>query len=410
VQIELTASASVAPGLARLREVLWSDDAEVVLTRGAPRRRAPGREWRLLPSAASPTLLVPPRGRAGASVLYQFNDSMRYRTRLMKAAAAFALRAGLGAVLVPGRVAVTAGERDVARDLIESELPRILGVPRVEVAISLGAALRANMKPILHIMSPDGEILAFGKLGWNALTSDLVDHEASTLRRLEPRSFATFRAPRVIHHQRWNGSSLVLLTPLRQTIRRRRRSDELPPLDVLRELASVRPDPPVAFTEGAFWRDLTGRARAAAGPLADGDGLERAIARLTSRAADEALVPAFSHGDFAPWNMLHARDTLHLWDWERASETRPLGFDALHFHFEVAYQRRRLDPAGAMEFALEMSRPAMRELGVGDGAIAATRDVYVLGRATRLLEGLGADVPVDERLLAWLVTSLRDGG
>ena len=67
-------------------------------------------------------------------------------------------------------------------DLVGSVLPRILGVPRVEVAVSIGRQLRPNLKPVLQIMTPEGDVLAYAKLGWNPLTRSLVENEAAVLR------------------------------------------------------------------------------------------------------------------------------------------------------------------------------------------------------------------------------------
>src|SRR4029077_3567494 len=97
---------------------------------------------------------------------------------------------------------------------IESELPRLLGERRVEVAISLGQRLRPNMKPVLQIMAPDGRVLAFAKLAWNRLTTELVRNEIATLCRLRGVGFRSFRVPEVLHHGTWNGFDLVLLSPL----------------------------------------------------------------------------------------------------------------------------------------------------------------------------------------------------
>ena len=76
------------------------------------------------------------------------------------------------------------------------------------------------------------------------------------------------------------------------------------------------------------------------------------------------VIHCMSHGDFAPWNMLHTADSINVWDWERASETRPLGVDALHFTFEVAYHKERREPMAAINIALERSQDVLRGLGV----------------------------------------------
>ena len=90
---------------------------------------------------------------------------------------------GAGSALSRERFVVRTGPAvDPAMDLVGSVLPRVLGVPRVEVAVSIGRQLRPNLKPVLQIMAPEGDVLAYAKLGWNPLTRSLVENEAAVLR------------------------------------------------------------------------------------------------------------------------------------------------------------------------------------------------------------------------------------
>jgi hypothetical protein len=295
---------------------------------------------------------------------------------------------------------------DTGRDLIESELPRLLGVPRVEVAISLGQSLRANIKPVLQIMDADGRVLAFAKVAWNSLTAELVQNEASTLSRLEGHSIRSFRVPRVLYRGEWNGFGLVLLSPLSHGLLRRSRVNALPPSTVLREVAGLGGESRGPLIGGPYWEDVSGRALRVARYLDDAGRLEATIPELAASVSAVEVTHGMSHGDFAPWNMLHAADSINVWDWERASEDRPLGVDALHFHFEVAFHKEGRHPAAAIEVALERSGRVLRELSVPRVAAEATRDVYVLDRLTRLLEGRRAAVSVDDRLVGSLAEFL----
>jgi hypothetical protein len=138
--------------------------------------------------------------------------------------------------------------------------------------------------------------------------------------------------------------------------------------------------------------------------------MEAVISKLAAKVSTLEVVHCMSHGDFAPWNMQHTARSINVWDWERASEARPLGLDPLHFIFEVAYHKERRDPLAAIKIALERSRGVLRELGVPQLAGEAISDVYVLERLTRLLEGRRAAVPVDDRLIEGLAAHLREGG
>jgi hypothetical protein len=356
-----------------------------------------GRDWLVLPSAAAPTLLAPSRGPAGAGALSQFNDSMSQRARLAKVCLGIGIRSGLARAFARDHLFVDTEVADVGRDLIEGELPKLLGVPRVEVAISLGQRLRPNTKPVLQVLAPDGRVLAFAKLAWNDLTAELVRNEAHTLSRLEGRAIRSFRVPRVLHHGRWNGFDLVLLTPLPHSVVRRRPVNALPSSAVIREIGELGPTVRGPLIGGPYWEEVRRRALAVA-RYRNGGQLELTIEGLAQRISAVEVTHAMSHGDFTPWNMLHVRGSIGIWDWERASPIRPLGVDVLHFCFETAYQKERLQTAAALGVALERSGGTLGELGVSHGEAEAIRDVYALDRLTRLLEGRREAVPVDDRL------------
>jgi hypothetical protein len=399
----------VSPSLAWVRDVVWGREAGTRIELNPVEGRPLARHWWVLPSTSSPTLLVPTTGRVGARSLSQFNDSMTQRMRLKKAGVGLLIRGRLAPLFSRDRFSVATPASDRGRDLIESELPRLLGVPRVDVAISIGRSLRPNIKPVLQIMASDGRVLAFAKLAWNPLTSELVENEVTTLTRLEGMAIRSFRAPRVLHHGEWNGFPLVLLSPLSHGLLRRSPVDAMPSSVVLREVASLGTETRGPLIGGPYWQEVSRRALEVARQLEDGGRMEAAISGLADRVSTQEVIHCMSHGDFAPWNMLHTADSINVWDWERASETRPLGVDALHFTFEVAYHKQGRDPVAAIDIAFERSRGVLREVGVPRRAGEAIRDVYVLERLTRLLEGRRAGVPVDDRLLEGLSGFLDAG-
>jgi hypothetical protein len=403
------ALAEVSPSLAWLRDVLWSGTATtgVKLNSVVGDMRSPTRDWWVLPSAAAPNLLVPTSGKAGARALFQFNDSMTQRSRLKKAGAGIAIRARLGRSFLRDRLSIAEPASDSGRDLIESELPRLLGVPRVDVAISIGRSLRPNIKPVLQIMGSDGRVLAFAKMAWNPLTFELVENEIETLSRLEGQVIRSFQVPRVLYRGEWNGLRLVLLSPLSHAFLRRWPVDALPSSAVLREIAGLGSNRRGPLIGGPYWEEVSRRALRVAHQLGRDDRIEAAISELVARVSTLEVIHCMSHGDFAPWNMQHTATSINVWDWERASQARPLGLDPLHFTFEVAYQKERRDPLAAIKIALDRSRDVLRELGVSQLAGEAISDVYVLERLTRLLEGRQAAVPVDDRLIDGLAAHLR---
>ena len=122
-------------------------------------------------------------------------------------------------------------------DLIGSVLPRVLGVPRVEVAVSIGRQLRPNLKPVLQIMAPDGDVLAYAKLGWNPLTRSLVENEAAVLRAWSHARPKHISVPELIHEEIWSGMSMTVMSPVPN--RYWGRSGRAPSADAVMEVAEL---------------------------------------------------------------------------------------------------------------------------------------------------------------------------
>jgi hypothetical protein len=86
--------------------------------------------------------------------------------------------------------------------------------------------------------------------------------------------------------------------------------------------------------------------------------------QLEAGYGDVPLEYGFCHGDFVPWNLARLGERLYIWDWENSEPDAPLGFDAVHYHFQVAFVGRGLPLGEAAEFAARSARPVLRELNV----------------------------------------------
>ena len=77
------------------------------------------------------------------------------------------------------------------------------------MSVHVGAP-RANRKPVLQLLSPDGTTLGFAKLGVNRLTRRLVRAETSALVTLRYLRLSTVDTPRVLHTGRWRGHQVLV--------------------------------------------------------------------------------------------------------------------------------------------------------------------------------------------------------
>jgi hypothetical protein len=402
----------VSSPLAWLRDLMWPaiSGSQVALARGGGRPSSDVRVWAVMPSAANPTVLIPVSGRAGGSALRQFNDSMSQMARVRKALVGAAVQGGAGALVARDRLVVSkAGVGAEALDLIGSVLPRILDEPRIEVAISIGRQLRPNLKPVLQIMSPDGRVLAYAKIGWNDLTKELVRNEARSLRAWGSSPARLIEVPRLIHEGEWNGSAITVLSPNPHRLFRRGRRNTLPSADILREVASLGGTERSALGTSPCWVRLKERIDTIAKKEASGDALRSVLTRLEASHGGEELTFGSCHGDWTPWNMSVAAGKLFVWDWERCARPTPVGYDALHFWFEVGFHKEGLDVATASRSALARSRDVLDRLDVAASSQRALLQLFLIERLLRVEEGRVAGVPVHRDLSAALLHELGRG-
>jgi len=382
--------------LAYLREVcelLWPQTAEMTLYGGAhgwpqisgARPRAMGgngrpqsRDFVLIPGVRHPRLLVPAAPRAAAAALRQYGQPRSWPARMGVAAFALGLASGLGGTLLGVRVRVTAPPE---AESIESYLKSVIS-PDIRVSIRLGPA-RANRKPVLQLHTTTGEPAGFVKIGFNALTRDLVRAESASLTWLERARLAGISVPRVLHHDRWHGMDVLVLTSL--PVWRRRRS--LTPaqlaaaMDTVARVGGLQPG---AVAGEAYLRQL-GERLAAADPGPERSALLQALDTIAATGLTAGLTFAAWHGDWSPWNMASTTGGLLVWDWERFAPGVPLGFDALHYWLQSEVVPQHRDPLAAATDCVAHAPGLLAAFGIDGAQARLTAALYLADVATRYL-------------------------
>jgi hypothetical protein len=356
------------PYLLEVSEVLWPADDE---PRKATGRNARPRTLLAVPSARTPSLLLP-SGRAAAAAAvraYGGHGTLRNRSRTRATAALFSL--GLGRLAFRDTLTVSDGEKSIS-----AELSRILG-RGVQVAVRGGPA-RANRKPVLAVLDDDGTLLAFAKVGTTALARDLVQVEGAALERLAPVLHSGVRAPRVLHQGSWRDMSLLVQEALPaasgQPVTDRRLMDAAAQL--CRALG----------TTSASWgtsehADVV-RNRLARSPEST---LTRDLAAAVAALSADRLPLELGcwHGDWTAWNCAAAGDRVLVWDWERFATGVPVGFDVLHYGLQSELARAA-GPSVALAKALLREAPdRLAPLGVSPDAARVTALAYLIEIATR---------------------------
>lgn len=380
---------------ARMREfceLLWPPPAVVTLGDDRPHpshangngqapacNEAPADRFVLVPGVRRPPLLVPTANQAAATAVRHYNAQRSRGGRLTANVISFCLANGLGRAVPQGRVMV---DVPPGTDTIEAYLAAKVS-PDVRMSMYLGPA-RANRKPVLFMLTPAGDPVAFAKIGVNELTRELVRSERSSLAQLSRSSLTQITVPKVLHHDQWRGLEILVLSALPSAERRR----TLPPAKLaaaMKEIARVcglRREP---LGGSEYLRRLHDRLRTAdEGP--ERDALGRALAQIEDRAGDTVLTYGSWHGDWTPWNMASTDRGLLVWDWERFQHGVPLGFDALHYQLQVqAMPGRRNDPRAVAARCPESAAPLLAPFGITASEARLTATLYLTELAARYL-------------------------
>jgi hypothetical protein len=392
------ASASYAAEVARL---LWPDPWEApYVTRVRHRPGLPHRDAYLFPSERRPRLLVPADLPDSSTMLQRLGTGRSalagpVRTLLERSvrSRAFAL-ARWPMLRVPGT--------DPDADSIENHLAGCLGTD-VRVGVLLGTR-RVNQKPVLQVFGLDGTLLGYAKVGHNDLTAALVRREADSLATvggLHPRSF---RVPRLLHHGRWAGLEVLVMSPL--STNPRHRVTRATRLAAMREVVALAGTTSAPLAESGFWSRLHGTAQLLA-DAPDGPRLQAAVDAIERRDVTERVTLGGWHGDWGRWNMGMGEGVLQLWDWERYDPEVPVGFDGLHFAAQSVRPGERA--AQRQEETFLRSVPdLLAELGVPPGLHDLTLRLYLLEIAVRYVDALthGA-TPALRRRTAWVLSLLE---
>lgn len=294
---------------------------------------------------------------------------------------------------------------DGSRPVLLDHIAEVLGPPSLRFAFSLGPP-RPNRKPVVQILEPTGQTVGFAKIGWNDLTTRLVSHEAEYLQAMPREAGSRIRAPEIVHHGRWHGLTLTILSALKPGIQATFRSP-VPDTRVLLEIASLGGR---RRQQGLGVSDLANSLLSRAQNI---DHHSRAVAveaaqGLIGRHEDVQVELGDWHGDFGPWNVAPAgQGRFNVWDWERASGPQVVGMDLYHYHF----QRENLR-GSTIETCIERSNQrtaaAITEIQGGDFPQELTGRLYLLERLLRYRE---PGAPQEASSLEAAITSrLRSSG
>jgi hypothetical protein len=323
-------------------------------------------QFAVLPSGSGRSFLVSLASRIGAaSALTSYNALRPRRRRLARRALGLGLRTGLAQPLIRTRIdvgiRVGASRERVAADLLSEHLCQLLGAEGVIVALSGGDG--PYRKPVLQVFGTTGTPLGYVKVGWNDWTRDGVRREADALVACANRPMQ-IGVPKVLGISTWHGLDLLVTSPLPRHVRGLGTTAALPPAAALREICGLSAGSRGPLSDSLWWHGVRSRIRTSVHEPAARSVLQRVAGQLERDHGHVPLEFGFWHGDLVPWNLARLGERLYAWDWESSATAAPLGFDAVHFHFQVAFVDRGVPLAEAADLAAQAAWPTLRDLGV----------------------------------------------
>lgn len=394
----------LSAGLEWLTSVLWSaPDLRVTLGGGAPPGYRPVESYAILPDARRARFLIPvAEPRSAAASVTAYNALRPPKVRAVRAAIGAGIRAGASRVVLRDRLTVSAprgaNDDELGEWLLSERLRRELDEPVVRGAIGIGRG-GPFRKPVLQLFRPDGTAVGYVKTGWNEVTRGLVRTEGRMLAACAARRPGSMLVPGLLHRGSWRGLEIAVAAPLPSAIRRYRPRRVAPPLDATRDVAELfgRRSGPLA--ESAYWLRTRERLMAMAGRIPEEvSGAAASFARtIEERHGGERMWFGAWHGDWAPWNMARLGKRLVVWDWEHGAPDVPLGFDVLHFHFQLAFiaDERPLDDALAR--TRRLAEPPLAGLDLSGEQIELTARLHTLEVFLRYQEAMLAGAGTNPR-------------
>ncbi|MEV6343484.1 hypothetical protein [Actinoplanes sp. NPDC051851] len=356
-------------------------------------------EYLVVPNARRPRLLIPAASASvAAAAVRRYAEPQSRMARLKRDAVVAAVRTRTTGLLLRDRIRIAGPVSASIDGYLSSALRRDLSV-----SVHIGPA-RANRKPVLQLLSPEGETFGFTKIGTGPLTQRLVRAETAALTALGTCSLTRLTVPRVLHAGQWRGMQVLVQSALpvwlpRSPLTPRRLTAAM--LDI----AGCSGYTTGPLTGSAYWHDLRGKL-AAVGDRAEGSKLVAAVDMLARHSGETTLRYGAWHGDWAPWNMANLADALLVWDWERFATGVPLGFDAVHHELQRRIQNTG-DARGAVEATLRRADELLAPFGVAPVAREITALLYLVDLAVRYLTDRQAEAGARLGVLGtWLLPVL----
>jgi len=230
-------------------------------------------------------------------------------------------------------------------------------------------------KTTVCIMSGNGKILGYAKIGKTPLAISKIKHEASVLRKLaldreggtneKPEGKVKISTPECLFSGELGNAYVLIQSPPSFVGNMGSRFFNQKYGAILRTLTgvgAVKQD----TGESGFFEFLRNQVEDYF--VSFREQLREGLRYLEKDLDDREIIFCLSHGDFAPWNMLWNDNRVFIFDWESAVPEAPAGLDLMHFLFQTGYLLTKKRDSRLLSFILNGGKKYHSELSSTFGA------------------------------------------
>lgn len=204
-------------------------------------------------------------------------------------------------------------------------------------AISLGLP-GPHRKPVIQVLTLDGDILGYAKLGWNEITKKLVENDALMNRKVRSMNIQGLVVPNIINFSNTHRGTILVTSPLEGFNSTKWNSRFVN--NFIKVMAAVAIETRIdrVFIDSPFWKNLNEKLFKLAGYLHIDQFtvLNCALSILENRLGKLELPWVFTLGDTTRWNMAIDRSNgmLMVVDLEYSKDEWLLGWDLFRFYMQ----------------------------------------------------------------------------
>lgn len=260
-------------------------------------------------------------------------------------------------------------------------LRRVFGRDDLVFGVSLGMP-GPHRKPVIQVMTPEGEVLGYAKVGWNEATRALVKNEVRAIKRIKELEIPRLLVPDLIYFSGGVAFDLLVTQPFHGVgCNRENEHIHSVVLEVLIDLAACTRQEQ-SFIQSNFWEEINQRAERIKEDMPEYQKvvLMKALKVMEKKLGNTILPWTFRLGDVTRWNIAVdvQANSLRIIDPEYAKENWLTGWDI--FHFSVAGNRFPVAPD------FQLVEMFLGNLGVPENLVRVLYLAYLVDLFTEWIE------------------------